>query len=88
MAVAVTATAVLLGLIYLRSIESGLIQEGLAVGSLWFVMCILIDASLMLIGGPMKMTFGAYMADIGLTYLSIPIVTAGLGMAKSRQGRG
>jgi hypothetical protein len=86
MAVAVTAGAVLLGLVYLRQLHGDCVREGLLLGLIWFVMCILIDAPLMLFGGPMKMTFGAYMADIGLTYLSIPVVTWGL--AAARAGRG
>lgn len=86
MAVTVTATAVLLGLAYLRRLDGGVAREGLLLGLIWLVMCVLIDAPLMLLGGPMKMTFGAYMADIGLTYVSIPVVTWGL--AAARAGRG
>ena len=84
MAVAVTATAVLLGLAYLRRIKSPSIREGLWLGLIWVVICVLVDAPLMLFGGPMKMSFGAYMADIGLTYVSIPIVTLGLAGAAGR----
>ena len=83
MAVTVTATAVVLGLVYLKRNDSARAREGLALGMIWFVMCVLIDAPLMLFGGPMKMSFGAYMADIGLTYAVIPIVTWGLGAARA-----
>jgi hypothetical protein len=83
MAVTVTATAVILGLTYLRRINGGFFREGLLLGVIWFVMCVLIDAPLMLFGGPMKMTFGAYMADIGLTYVIIPVVTSGLAAARA-----
>lgn len=38
-------------------------------------MCVLIDAPLMLLGGPMQMSAGAYFGDIGLTYVSIPAIT-------------
>jgi len=81
MAVTVTATAVTLGLTYLRRVDAGFLREGMLVGLIWLVMCILIDAPLMLLGGPMKMALGEYMADIGLTYVSIPIVTLGLAAA-------
>ena len=47
---------------------------------------ILIDSPLMLLGGPMKMSLGEYMGDIGLTYLGIPMVTTALGIAQSRVG--
>ncbi len=82
MAVAVTATAVVLGVVYLRRVEQQVVREGLLLGLIWMVMCVVIDAPLMLLGGPMKMTVGAYMADIGLTYASIPIVTWGLAAAR------
>jgi hypothetical protein len=87
MAVAVTTTAVLLGLAYLKKVDARSVREGLLVGLLWFVMCVLIDAPLMLFGGPMHMSFGAYMADIGLTYVCTPVVTCGLGAARARDGR-
>ena len=52
---------------YLRRSERVCSVEGLMLGLIWFVMCVLLDAPLMLFGGPMKMSFQAYMADIGLT---------------------
>jgi hypothetical protein len=85
MAVTVSATAVVLGLVYVRKIDAPCAREGLLLGLVWFVVCVLIDAPLMLLGGPMKMTFGAYMADIGLTYASIPIITWGLAAARTRR---
>jgi hypothetical protein len=83
MAVTVTATAVVLGLVYLKRLDRGLAREGLLLGLIWFAVCVLIDAPLMLLSGPMKMSFASYVADIGLTYLSIPIVTWGLGVARA-----
>ena len=86
MAVTVTTAAVVLGLTYLRRVDGGSVREGILLGVIWFLMCVLIDAPLMLFGGPMKMTFGEYMADIGLTYVSIPVVTMGLAAARARRG--
>lgn len=86
MAVVVAATAVVLGLSYLKRLDEGIVREGLLLGLTWFAMCLLIDAPLMLVSGPMKMSVGAYMADIGLTYLIIPIVTWGLAAARLRGG--
>jgi hypothetical protein len=83
MAVTVTATAVFLGLSYLKRVEGRIAREGAQLGLIWLVMNVGIDAPLMLLGGPMKMTLAEYMADIGLTYLSIPIVTWGLAAARS-----
>jgi hypothetical protein len=81
MAVTVAASAVGLGLAYLRRTPGGYAREGLVVGALWFIVCVLLDAPLMLLGGPMHMSVGGYLGDIGLTYLSIPLVTWGLGAA-------
>ena len=83
MAVAVTSSAVVLGLRYFRSVEVDLVREGAAVGLVWLGLSILIDAPLMLLGGPMQMTLAEYMADIGLTYALIPVVTTGLGVAQA-----
>lgn len=81
MAVTVAGTAVGLGLAYSRGVPGMRAREGLAVGVVWFAMCVLIDAPLMLVGGPMQMSASAYFGDIGLTYVSIPLVTSGLGAA-------
>ena len=83
MAVAVTGTAVGFGLFYLKRIDGGFVGEAIRLGILWLVMAIAIDAPLMLLGGPMKMSVGQYMADIGVTYLCIPAVTWGIGVARS-----
>jgi len=84
MAVTVTASAVVLAVSYLRTVRCNSTREGIGIGVLWLLMCVLIDAPLMLLGGPMQMTVGAYMADIGVTYLIIPVVTVGLALAQSR----
>jgi hypothetical protein len=83
MAVAVTGTAVGFGLLYLKRIDGRVVSEAIRLGILWFLIAIVIDAPLMLLGGPMKMTLGQYMADIGVTYLCIPVVTWGLGVART-----
>lgn len=83
MAVAVTAAAVAFGLAYLRRAADAGSREGLGLGLVWLVICLLVDAPLMLLGGPMQMSIGAYLGDIGLTYVSIPVVTWGLFAARS-----
>ncbi len=84
MAVAVTCSAIILGLKYMKTIQSDFLKVGAVLGVVWFLICILIDTPMMLLGGPMLMTFGEYMSDIGVTYLIIPVVTIGIGMAQSR----
>lgn len=79
MAVTVAASASVLGLRYVRL---GIpVNEGVRVGIVWLAICVLIDAPLMLLRGPMQMTLAAYMADIGLTYALIPVVTWALAAA-------
>jgi len=87
MAVTVTATAAWLGVAHLRRIARVRAREGLLVGLVWLAICVLIDAPLMLFGGPMQMSLGAYMGDIGLTYLSIPLVTWALAVAAAAARR-
>ena len=83
MAVTVTATAVLFGLLYMKQVAAAFVGESLRLGILWLIIAIVIDAPLMLLGGPMKMSLAQYMADIGVTYLCIPVVTWGIGVARS-----
>jgi hypothetical protein len=84
MAVVVTGTVALLALMYLRPVRRAHAREGLLVGALWYVISFLIDQA-MFSGGPMRMSFADYMADIGLTYVIIVIVPWAIGVA---QGRG
>jgi hypothetical protein len=59
--------------LYFRKVERRFLAEGAFLGVLWFAMSILFDQPLFLFG-PMKMPFGAYMADIGVAYLIFPAV--------------
>jgi len=83
MAVTVGGTAVAVGLAWLRRAQDAGAREALFVGIVWLAICLLVDAPLMLLGGPMQMSVGAYLGDIGLTYLIIPLVLWGLGRARS-----
>jgi hypothetical protein len=81
MPVVVTAVTVPLAVRYFRQVTLDYVREGASIGVLWLVMCVLIDAPMMLFGGPMQMTVGEYMGDIGLTYVIIPVITVGIGAA-------
>jgi hypothetical protein len=87
MAVILAVATVVFGLLYMRGVTRRFVVEGILIGAIWYAMSVAIDAPLMLLGGPMKMGFGEYMADIGLTYLMIPAVTIGLGFAAARAVR-
>jgi hypothetical protein len=81
MPVVLAGAVVGFGVRYFRAVTTAFVPEGLRLGLVWLVISVAIDAPLMLIGGPMKMTIGQYLADIGLTYLLMPVITLGLGMA-------
>jgi hypothetical protein len=85
MPVAVAAVVAGCGLSYFRHVTTGFVREGLALGILWLVISVAIDAPLMLFGGPMQMTIPQYAADIGLTYLLMPVITGAMGAALARQ---
>ncbi len=78
MPVAIAIIVVPLGVVYFRRIRRRLMREGLRLGLLWVLMCVAIDAPLMLLGWPMYMTVPEYLADIGVTYLMIPVITIGI----------
>ena len=78
MPVVVTICVVLFSILYFKELEAGFFKEGVILGIIWFVICIVLDL-LLFMWGPMKMTFPYYMADIGLTYLIIPLITVGFG---------
>jgi hypothetical protein len=70
---------------YLKSIDSNYVKEGIMIGILWYIINIAIDLVMFLPASPMHMTFVDYMADIGLTYIIIPVITIGIGyMANSK----
>ena len=83
MAVVVTGSAVVFGLVYMKQVDEQHLGEAIRLGIIWFIMAVAIDAPLMLLGGPMKMTIWQYTADIGVTYICIPVVVVGLGLAFS-----
>jgi hypothetical protein len=78
MPVTISATIIALMYIYFRKIEKNYLKEGMILGIIWLVINIIIDL-LMFSTGPMAMPLLDYIADIGVTYLMIPIMTIGLG---------
>lgn len=78
MPVVITATVVLLTLIYFKPLENHFLKEGVLIGLTWLIISIAVDL-LFFTGGPMAMSLTVYTADIGVTYLIIPLVTVGMG---------
>ncbi len=84
MPVAIAIIVVPLGVVYFRRIRRRFMREGLRLGLLWVLMCVAIDAPLMLLGWPMYMTVPEYLADIGVTYLMIPVITIGIAATRAQ----
>jgi hypothetical protein len=79
-ALAVATTGLALDLMR-RTATSGW-RNGLTVGLLWLAINVLIDLPLFTLGGPMLMPLSDYVMDIAVTYLIIPVITVGLGLAQ------
>jgi len=78
MPVAVCIAVVIFTILYFKKIESNFVKEGVLLGILFFLVSFIIDLS-MFMWGPMKMSFGEYLSDIGVTYLLMPVITIGFG---------
>lgn len=59
-------------------------KQGFLVGLLWMALCIAIDLPLML-NPPIRMEWVEYWADIGLTYVMIPLITLSMGSLNQRR---
>ena len=84
MAVAVAGCVVVSALSYFSRARQPTLREGLLLGTVWMAISIAIDLPLML-SPPMSYSIDLYFADVGLTYLMMPIVAAGIAHAASRR---
>jgi hypothetical protein len=83
MAVTLAAVVTSLAFDHLRRTSGGWTAAGLTAGIVWMAIAIVIDLPLFL--SPfIAMSTGEYIADIGVTYLVIPIIAAGIGAAMTR----
>ena len=76
MPVVVAGAVVIFALLYFKKAISVSVWEGLILGLIWFALCFLIDL-FMFSSGPMEMSFTDYVADVGIVYIMIPIITVG-----------
>lgn len=86
MAVVLAAVVTAFALDHLRRLPAAGAAIGLGVGLVWMAISIVIDLPLML-PAPVGMAFGEYLADIGLTYLMMPVIAAGIGAALAHRGQ-
>jgi len=73
-----TTCTVAFTILYFRRVQTGFFSEGCLLG-LAFVACNLLFDLPMFSAGPMKMPPLHYLKDIGLAYLSMPIIAIGFG---------
>lgn len=80
MAVSLASVVVFASARYFKSIKSRFVWIGFCLGLIWLLISLGLDA-LFFSWGPMKMSLGDYLKDIGVTYLMIPVITTGIGWA-------
>lgn len=64
----------------LASAAPVIFSQAVGIGIIWMAISIVIDLPLML-APPVNMTLGAYAADVGLTYVMIPVIVVGVAWA-------
>jgi len=85
MAVALAVAASLFGYLHLSRGPSPSLDHGLFIGTIWMLMSLALDVPFFILGPEqMRMSPDAYMADIGFTYLMIPIIVGTIGAALRR----
>jgi|SRR5438309_11691767 len=83
MGIVLTLCTVLFTLLYFRKVRAGLLREGAVLGAAFLVCNILFDLPTFMTG-PMQIPLSRYLKDIGIAYLSMPIVSIGFGCALQR----
>ena len=77
--------AILAALHYFRDARGVNLSQGLLLGLVWAVISIVIDLPIFL--AVFHMSLPDYAADIALTYLAFPAITAGIAVAQGRDSR-
>lgn len=73
------AVGTFLIVIWFRGVHARYLREGALLGGVWLLINWALDAAVLL---PLSgMDAGTYMAEIGLRYLTIPIIAVGIGYA-------
>src|SRR3989339_1670152 len=75
MPVVITLSVVVFTYLYFKKVEKNIVAEGAKLGIIFLLISIVIDLILFMPDSPMHMNLINYIADIGLTYLMIPVIT-------------
>jgi hypothetical protein len=79
MPIVVVLCTVLFSILYLKNAHSHYLKEGILTGAIWLAFNLAIDLVFFMPDSPMHMSFLDYIKDIGLVYLTIPLITIGFG---------
>jgi NO-binding membrane sensor protein with MHYT domain len=86
MSVAMAFSASMFGYLHLSRGASPSLDKGLFAGTIWMLMSLTLDVPFFTFGPEqMRMAPSAYMADIGFTYIMIPIIVGTIGLALARR---
>jgi hypothetical protein len=86
MPVTLAAVVVFCAAWYFRRVQGAFVRQGILLGVIWLGMSVLIDLPLML-SPPISMTPLDYAADVGSTYLIMPVITVGIAFAARNGGK-
>ncbi|MEW6610521.1 MAG: hypothetical protein AB1352_02765 [Patescibacteria group bacterium] len=81
----ITITVVTFTYLYFKNIDKNIKAEGAKLGIIFLLINLVIDLILFMPDSPMHMSLINYIADIGLTYLMIPIITLGMAYVIDRE---
>lgn len=82
---ALVAGAIVISLRHLPGLADRSVFKCLSIGAIWALIAIVIDLPIFIFGPEqMRMDPIDYIADIGLSYLLVPMITVGIGFALNR----
>lgn len=87
MGIVLTSCTVGFTVFYFQKVKSGFLREGVQLGAAFLACNLLFDLP-MFSFGPMQMPFFHYLKEIGLAYLSMPIIALGVGCILHRAQSG
>jgi hypothetical protein len=79
MSIALAGAAVYFSARHLKGLDGNYLNAGILAGVVWMIVNIAIDLPFFVFGILSKMSLSAYLSDIGLGYMVIPIIAAGCG---------
>lgn len=85
MPLVITISVVTFSYLYFKDVDKNIKAEGAKLGAIFLLISLVIDLILFMPDSPMHMSLIAYIADIGITYLMIPVITVGIAYAIDRE---